>query len=342
MIRMRWLAAAAVAAGVAASFAYPSPAAVSVPVPVIAGTMDAPPQAQLSVMTYNVKGLPFPAAFNRGPALQEIGARLAGLRSDGRQPHVVLLQEAFIADAKAIAAEAGYAHVALGPQPADLAKAPAAGMPAAYDAAASWSHGETEGKWADSGLVILSDYPIVASARMPFPEDTCAGFDCLATKGVLLAWVKVPGQPRPVAIADTHMNSRGASGVADSRADAAYARQVALARQFIAAHVSPQTSLVFGGDFNVGHYADRVAETANGALVPGAREVLAALDEGQAGTRPDADLAAVSRRGKDRQFFRPGTGQTLALEHVTVPFGVAAGGFDLSDHLGYVADYRLR
>jgi hypothetical protein len=76
--------------------------------------------AALSVMTYNVHGLPFPIAFQRDPALHEIGTRLTALRRGGQQPHVVLLQEAFTTDAKAIAPLAGYRYVALGPEPKDV------------------------------------------------------------------------------------------------------------------------------------------------------------------------------------------------------------------------------
>src|SRR5689334_7647279 len=57
----------------------------------------------LSVMTYNVKGAPWPVTHGRRRDLREIGDRLHQLRADGRNPHIVLLQEAFSADARAIA-----------------------------------------------------------------------------------------------------------------------------------------------------------------------------------------------------------------------------------------------
>lgn len=298
---------------------------------------------QVSVMTYNVEGLPFPVALNRTAPLQEIGTRLAGLRQEGRQPHVVLLQEAFTPEAKSIAALAGYRYVVQGPQVGDAAREGLVTMPLAYRSADNWRKGETEGKWVDSGLIVMSDYPIVHVARHAFAADACAGFDCLAAKGMLLAWIKLPGSPAPLVVGDTHLNSRIATGVSAGRADTAYAEQVREARQFIAAQVSPKTSIVFGGDFNVGHDPQRVALAEPQRMLSG--ESAEATDRFKA-THPlgqaDQDMQAVVTRAKDKQFYRPGTGQTLRLETVAVPFGIAHGGFHLSDHLGYVASYAVR
>jgi hypothetical protein len=74
--------------------------------------------AGLSVMTYNVEGLPWPARFGRGAALARIGERLAALRAAGAQPRIVLLQEAFSDDAKAIRTASGYPYAAIGPDSA--------------------------------------------------------------------------------------------------------------------------------------------------------------------------------------------------------------------------------
>jgi hypothetical protein len=297
---------------------------------------------ELSVMTFNVKGLPFPAAFNRTPALEEIGSRLAGLRRKGKQPNIVLLQEAFVPEAKSIASFAGYKYVEVGPQPSDVNDRPASAMPGDFRSRSSWFKGETEGKWIDSGLVVMSDYPIIRSKRMPFPADACAGYDCLAAKGVLLVWVKVPGHEAPLAIADTHLNSRGASGVAVERADSAFAHQMDAARNFVAANVSANTGIIFGGDFNVGHSKTRLADAAlNGGILPGAHEAIHLISGGDPARPLEKDLEAVSTRAKDMEYFRAGDGFALRLKAVSVPFGIDDGGFDLSDHLGFVADYAL-
>ena len=54
--------------------------------------------AEISVLTYNVRGLPWPIARGRGAALREIGAELAQMRREGREPDVVLIQEGFRAE----------------------------------------------------------------------------------------------------------------------------------------------------------------------------------------------------------------------------------------------------
>src|SRR5690349_15489961 len=56
----------------------------------------------LTVMSYNVEGLPPPARFGRSASLERIGAGLAALRREGREPNVVLLQESFASEAKRI------------------------------------------------------------------------------------------------------------------------------------------------------------------------------------------------------------------------------------------------
>jgi hypothetical protein len=75
--------------------------------------------------------------------------------------------------------------------------------------------GEGWGKWGSSGLWVLSNHPIdwVKSHAYRY----CAGLDCLANKGVMLVSDPCPGLPTPVEIADTHLNSNGASGVPRKR-----------------------------------------------------------------------------------------------------------------------------
>ncbi|WP_404478739.1 endonuclease/exonuclease/phosphatase family protein [Novosphingobium sp. BL-52-GroH] len=336
MKRLRLLTFVPLAAIVALNLARPSPAAVlDQPTPVQTAAA-----SDLSVMTYNIKGLPFPAAYGRADEVRQIGERLNELRRAGTQPHIVLLQEAFIPQAKAIARAAGYAHFALGPEASDAAALPAGGSAEQT----SWLNGEDIGKWADSGLVILSDYPIIRTRKMAFPADMCAGYDCLAAKGVLVAWVKVPGQARTIAIADTHLNSRKASGVNVERANAAYLRQVAATREFMRAIVGSDSDVIFGGDFNVGHDRGRIAaQSSGGGLLAGSMEATA-VDRITPGFPQNARaVAAVRRHAKDKQYFRAGSGQHLALRDLRVPSGFRdRSGASLSDHLPYIADYILR
>ena len=294
----------------------------------------------LSVMTYNVKGLPWPAARGRGPALEAIGQRLARMRERGVQPQVVLLQEAFTGHAKAIGRRAGYRHVAVGPQQAPATTAPPLGK--RFAAAARWGRGELSGSLLDSGLVILSDYPIARSRNLAFPQGACAGFDCLAAKGVMIAWIAVPGAPQPIAIVNTHLNSRRATRVAGERADEAYAWQVAATRRFVTEHIDADAPVIFGGDFNAGEAPRRLAALARPMLGAAEQDGLsAALTLRHTSTVTRDEAAHILERNKDKLLSRSGSRLSLAPRHVSVPFGVRSRTAPLSDHAGFAIAYAL-
>jgi endonuclease/exonuclease/phosphatase family metal-dependent hydrolase len=301
----------------------------------------------LSVMTYNVKGAPWPVTHGRGRDLRAIGDRLRQLRTEGRNPHIVLLQEAFSADARAIARRAGYRFVVRGPGAGERTAEPASAPDAAFLASRSFFHGERSGKLFDSGLLLLSDFPVTDVHRLSYPAFACAGIDCMANKGALLATVQIPGAPAPVDIVTTHLNSRHHARVADSRSLYAYSRQVALLAGFIAANHDPAHPLIVGGDFNVGRAPARGSALAAslstwGASVPVA-EALAAVTAGN-GSRQQAlppDAEAVVRRNTDFEFFVPGRLAALTPRAIDVPFGRETTGGMLSDHLGYTITFGL-
>jgi len=308
------------------------------------------PAAALSVMTYNVKGLPWPIAWGRGEALDSIGARLGALRAQGRQPHIVALQEAFTDEAKTIGHAAGYAYVANGPGTEARDDAPMNATDRSFASAARWSKGETQGKLVDSGLQILSDYPIVHVRRQAFPAFACAGYDCLANKGVLLVSIAVPGTRIPVDILDTHLNSRTASGVPDARSLYAYRRQVAFVGRFIAAHHDPASPLIMAGDYNMGPRPSRrdvlFGQIRDWSRDHGQQRVRDGLshcmaDSSDAITR-SSDARWILKRARDWQFMIDGAHVALDAVRATVTFGHDANGDMLSDHIGFAVDYRLR
>lgn len=292
----------------------------------------------LSVMTYNVEGLPWPARFGRSGSLARIAERLAAMRADGTQPRIVLLQEAFSDDAKAIRLTSGHRYAAFGPS-IDLAGAAPSSADRRFAADASFLKGERSGKLLDSGLVILSDYPILSVRRAAFPAAACAGFDCLANKGMVMAIVAVPGQPGPIAVVNLHLNSKRASGVAIDRADAAFRRQVDALDRFLAANHVPGMPMIVAGDFNIGRSTKRramvmeVLARHHGALP---RDVLSACAascrDGLSG-----DAIAAHRRAKDWQFLIPGPAGDLTVRRIATPFGREPDGSMLSDHVGYTA-----
>ncbi len=338
----------AVAATIAAVAAWPMARPVQGESPIVAITL--PADAPLSVMTYNVEGLPWPMRLGRSAALSRIADRLTMLRRVGRQPHIVMLQEAFSEDAKRIGAQSGYRYVVHGPSSA-MAGAPAATPgDAAFVTAGRLLKGETMGKWLDSGLMILSDYPVVAVRQLAYPTYACAGYDCMANKGAVMAMVAVPGVPVPVSVVNTHLNSRAASGVASDRSLYAYRRQIDALRPFLQANLMPGSPLIVAGDFNVGKAPDRVAyfrsQAARWGRGAGAGELTDALHAcAGPGTTCEATLSADAHkamaRGKDMQIMAPGAQVALAPRGVAVPFGHEADGSMLSDHIGYIVYYGV-
>ncbi|GGN53323.1 hypothetical protein GCM10011349_27820 [Novosphingobium indicum] len=289
----------------------------------------------LSVLTYNVAGLPWPLA-KKGPvALRAIGERLARMRAEGCAPRVVVLQEAFSAEAKAIGARAGYAYSVEGPY------LRTGGVPPGMDR--SWMLGETAGTPVDSGLVVLSDLPVLDVQRAAFPEGACAGYDCLAAKGVVLVTLQL-ASGRAVMVATTHFNSRGASKAPVERTLAAYRRQADFLARFIAAHRAPGMPLVIAGDFNRGQRPGRMAlldaamaRLAGGPLLDSLR--ICMNDDPGAYDR-SLDALTIARRARDLQFAIDGEGAGLQPVGIDIPFGTEPDGTMLSDHIGYTVRYR--
>lgn len=302
--------------------------------------------ASLSVLTYNVHGLPWPLATGRDAAFASMITQLKTMRSEGRQPHVVVLQEAFTSEAKDIGKLSGYRYVANGPAVRDRSPVTPTILDREFADRASFLSGEKSGKILGSGLQILSDYPIMAVRTRPFPAFACAGYDCLANKGILMALIDVPRSATPVVISTAHFNSRHASGVSNERSDYVYRRQWEVARQFFAASNWHAFPMVFAGDFNVGKstrrqttfHAIEASLWTGGRLGP-VRDALHACRISSC--KFPASAAEALSRGKDWQLFASTSQGGLAAERIQVPFGRAANGSMLSDHIGYSAIYRL-
>ena len=297
------------------------------------------PAGALSIMSYNIKGLPWPIAVGREEAIAAIGRRLAAMRSSDAQPRVVLLQEAFGDAATALGRAAGYRYVVIGPQVSRHHQPQPLGQ--AFAAGARWIKGEESGSLIDSGLAILSDYPVVRTERYAFPEGACAGYDCLAAKGVLVAWIDVPGVREPVAVVDIHLNSRRATHVASERADRAYTWQVAAVREFLLSVLPSGSPVIFGGDFNTGRVPARVAAVAQpligGPQVDGLETILAS---GGVVFGSQNEAKRIVWRNKDKILFRDGGGVGLRPQRAWVPFPIASQA-PLSDHAGFVIDFSL-
>jgi len=301
----------------------------------------------ISVLTYNVKGLPWPLRMDLTEpdpdvAMARIGAHLATLRARGLVPDVVLIQEGFLPAAAIIGSAGGYAFAAVGPSRADAARAPATADDAVLAMSADWKRGEGGRPILDSGLHAFSNYPITVIARKAFGRNACAGYDCLAAKGVLAFAVAVPGVPDPVTFITLHMNANGASGAPENRALAAYRLQMdRFAR--VLENIDPLAPLIFGGDFNVKTARPRqqYADQRLGAAGLTAVHVRCAAPEAACDARYPAANTHHWLEPRDVQGYR--SGQRVAIQPIASEemFADQGSGGRLSDHIGYLARYRL-
>lgn len=294
-----------------------------------------PPQGlPFKILSYNVKGTPWPPLSDRAPDLKVIAGYLRDERLRGTEPPVVVLQEAFMPEAKAIGRDSGYRYAAFGPGAADGSSEQPTPSDLSFVAQSSFWSGETMGKHFDSGLALFSDYPILWVKRVAFPDFACAGWDCLANKGALAVALQVPNITKPVVIVTTHLNSRESTGVPYSRSDYAFVRQVDVLDKFLASLDTQGGPLLLAGDFNVGKDLSRGTKF-NRLIADNDLSVLAAEHDCGLGCRraiiageePEVRLAAA----KTMILYRD---QGLLVPSLFSTFGREPNGTMLSDHIG--------
>lgn len=296
---------------------------------------------EISVMTYNIAGLPWPVRAGRGRALARIGAHLGALRAQGLEPDVVLIQEGFIGKMGDLIERSGYPNFARGPLAGDRAPKFKPSLAADYKRKKYRRKGEGLGKWTSGGLYVLSNFPILEVQTRPFRY--CAGFDCLANKGVQLVRLEIPGMPVPLEVLNTHLNARRSSAVPVARTLMAHHLQVEELIEFLREVRNPEQPLIFGGDFNTRHNEERIKfglERAKG---------LNLMESSYYCTRVvhDCDIR-VSFDGDEpwldtRDYIGFSNGQAVNLRPVIIEamFDSDANGGVLSDHDGYLVHFRL-
>lgn len=291
---------------------------------------DYPYTVELSVLTYNVKGLPWPIARNRAKALRDIGQELAALRAAGKAPDVVLIQEGFRGEIADLVKASGYRYWVQGPS-RDASAPRGKSLGARYLGA-----GEGWGKLTGAGLHILSDAPIVDVDSAPYRA--CAGFDCLANKGMMVARIALPGAPEPVAVVNTHMNSRGAAKVPKSRSGRAHNLQTDELVRFIRTRVRDDALLV-GGDFNVKNAPERYDYQAQARPYRVVAEVCALPAAGC--ERAPSDDPKPWLAVQDLHAFAGRRGVEIRPLATSTLFSSPQTGGILSDHVGQLVRYRL-
>jgi endonuclease/exonuclease/phosphatase family metal-dependent hydrolase len=286
--------------------------------------------AETSVLTYNVRGLPWPIALGRGRALKEIGRELANLRREGRQPDVVLIQEGFRGEIADLVRESGYRYWAQGPSRSER-------RPPSETRGRDVLIGEGLGKFTNAGLHVLSDAPILDVRNAPY--SSCAGYDCLANKGAMLVRVALDGVPTAVDVVNTHMNSRSASKAPPARSLQAHNAQTRELIDFINANRGAGNPMLVGGDFNVKNAPQRYYYDALERPYTVVSEFCSNAGSGCGPGAPDA-TAEPWLRSQDLQAFGDGAVRVQPVKVETL-FTAPDPKARLSDHDGYLVRYRL-
>ncbi|MBB5517642.1 endonuclease/exonuclease/phosphatase family protein [Amphiplicatus metriothermophilus] len=316
--------------------ALPGPAGKPARVEIDAATGMA--RAELSVMTYNVAGLPWPIKSGRKRALRAIAGEIAALHEAGRAPDVLLLQEAFIPAAAAVGAP--YSNRLRGPRASDRSALDGPPPDPEFVRKRRFFKGEKLGKILSSGLYVFSDYPITAAHMTPFGRHSCAGYDCLANKGAMLLEIEMPGVPAPVQILNTHLNANGASGVSKARALVAHQRQIDEIALLLKKALNPDRPFIYAGDFNTRNSTDRFehkTDTLPGEIV---RRYCVRADSGcEVAMSWDGDAPWLDTQ--DLQGFSSGADVAVRPIRVEALFDAPRDGRMLSDHDAYLVTYEL-
>jgi endonuclease/exonuclease/phosphatase family metal-dependent hydrolase len=278
--------------------------------------------AEISVLTYNVEGLPWPIALGRGRALRAIGRELGEMRREGRQPDVVLIQEGFRSEIEVLVRESGYAYWAQGPSRSQ--RPGHAGLNSGLQ------------KFASAGLHVLSDIPIAEVKTTSFAN--CAGYDCFANKGAMLVRLAPQGLPTTIDVVNTHLNARKRSKAPKAVARAAHNAQMRELNSFVVGAHDPDAPLLVGGDFNVKKAPERYYYDALERPYTVVSEYcLISSCPGQVTKTSTAEPWLASQ---DLQAFRDGAVQVRPVR-VEAMFDDGPRGERLSDHDGYLVRYRL-
>ena len=292
---------------------------------------------RIDVLTYNVEGLSWPARTGRGTSLRGIGERLAALREAGEAPDVILFQEVFSRASVRMVERLPYPSLAAGPARSESrTRRSGPSLPGR----ARPHRGEIGLKLQTAGLAIASEFPIVSIGSAPFPRRACAGFDCLANKGLLHVELALPGVPRTLHLFNTHMNSQGASRVPARRHHAAHREQARFAAAFVDEVAGVASGIIFGGDFNMRGSDIRFDAFDRGQpLVLVHRHCIEQPERCDVLMSWDGDAPWMDTQ--DLQLFRPGRELGVRPVRIEAMFDGGPTGPQLSDHDGFRVLYEL-
>jgi endonuclease/exonuclease/phosphatase family metal-dependent hydrolase len=284
-------------------------------------------------MTYNVEGLPEPARFNRSAKLAEIRKRINEMMATKSAPDILVVQEMFSDDAIAKLKALAYPNFIYGPTKADVG---GAAMSAVRLAGLS----PPPVKLQPSGVAIFSRYPINFRRKRAFGLLTCAGIDCLANKGGLLAQISIPGVPVPLYVATTHMNAQDVSKAPERMHLAAHQQQT---RELAALlETSDATGpLIIAGDFNMRSAPKRYQTFKRLIPYPTAHHYCQRHRD-QCRSQIPLDQPDPWLTTQDLQFFRDGSAVGIQPEALELRFRTDVARESLSDHSAQLVRWRLR
>lgn len=295
---------------------------------------------RISVLIYNVEGLPWPARKNRKPSLEMIGETLHSMRAKRTGPDIVMLQEAFTPAARDVLVRAGYANIVSGPQKRARRDLDAADIDPEFRQARRRKKGERFGRLLNSGLYIASDLPLELISAQPFSRRACAGFDCLANKGGVAAELRLPGMPGGLVLFTTHLNSQRAARVSLDRARKAHGYQLEENALMIDVARESTAPLIMGGDFNMRGDPERFEAFAE--LQPYSIVHRFCLEQpGICKTRLSFDGDAPWMDTQDLQAFDNGAQVRVTPVEIAAMFD-GLRGERLSDHDALLVAYELR
>lgn len=284
-------------------------------------------------MTYNVEGLPEPARFNRSPKLAEIRRRINAMMAKKKAPDILVVQEMFSDDAIAKLKALAYPNFIYGPTKADVGGA-------AMSAVRLAGLNPPPAKLQPSGVAIFSRFPIKFRRKRAFGLLTCAGIDCLANKGGLLAQISIPGVPVPLYIATTHMNAQKVSQAPEWMHLAAHQKQT---RELAVLLTKSDATgpLIIAGDFNMQDAPKRYEAFKRLIPYPSAHHYCQQHRDTCTSQVP-LDQPEPWLTTQDLQFFRDGAAVSLRPESLELRFRTDVARERLSDHSAQFVRWRLR
>lgn len=287
----------------------------------IQASMSHAPAMEFRLMSYNINGLPWPLKANKAPLFDEMARVLQTARAQGTAPHVLVVQEGFRGNVTKFVENAGYKYIQKGPNSQQR------------------RNGSGPSKAVlNSGLFILSDYPIVQTDFTVYGSD-CSGWDCFANKGILYAQINVPGIGL-VDIFDTHFNCVASSGTKPEKVYAAQLNQLKIASDFVNSKISTTRPALFGGDFNIKD-ASPIYNNMLVAMQPMfnvgqfCKTYPASCELGEGTVLEDILFTT------DHEYYKSGGGITVVPFYAAKNMTSRLGDRELSDHPGLLVKYKF-